>query len=293
MPSCTPIPHPERMQCYDPSANSWSTPASLPEHVQASDWSAVSIGDAVYLIGGYDADYNALDRVTVVDMSDLDDVRFSEGPKMNDDRGDIDAVVLDNGGGGQSVYVSGGFTEENDFSSPYYSVEKLDVASRVWSEVDALNEDRGDKQLVSLKGKIYALGGETKRDAMGAIPEDEKPHLGEKSIILDTVEVYDPDEDVNGGKGEWKKLDDMPVALFRFAASPWEVDGGDGFIFVCGGQVGFDADCECFRTTDKVLAFDASQAGSTVQELDNAGVMGAGAESIVPILMVAILWFGF
>lgn len=49
---------------------------------------------------------------------------------------------------------------------------------------------------------------------------------------------------------------------------------GDGviFVFVFGGQVGFEAECECFRTTEKVLVFDPSKSDTLVQATPSAGV---------------------
>ncbi len=48
--------------------------------------------------------------------------------------------------------------------------------------------------------------------------------------------------------------------------------GGDdeGFIFVFGGQVAYDEECKCFRTTDRELAFD-------VHHAEEHGAEGAAA----------------
>lgn len=241
------------VDCYDPTADAWSTPTSLPAERQSSDLAAFTAGDGrVHLVGGYDGTYAALDRVTVVDMSDVDTVTYADGPGLRTKRGDIDAAVVDG-----AVYVSGGFTHENDFTKPLNSVERYDPAAKQWSTVDALNEERGDKQLVALGGRVYALGGEQKVDVSG-VPVAELPELGARSELLDSVEVLAPGEDVHGGLAQWKSLSGMPGQLFRFAAAEWEVD--DGFIFVLGGQVAYDADCKCFRTTNKVMVFDVHHA---------------------------------
>jgi hypothetical protein len=222
-------------------------------------------------------------------MSNMDDVQYSDGPTLLDARGDIDVTVV-NG----AAYISGGFTHENGYSAPYGSVEMLDMVTQTWSAVDALNDERGDKQLVTLNGKVYAIGGETKVDQSGgAIPEEELPHLGETSTILDSIEVYDPNEDVHGDKGEWKSLDDMPTPLFRFSAAGWETTEDEGVIFVFGGQVGFDPDCECFRTTDKVMVFDPSKAtggvgGSGTASDSAASSLGHGC--VVSLVALGMFW---
>lgn len=257
------------VDCYDPVTNKWSTPTSLPADRQSSDLAAtVEDGTKVYLIGGYDQGYMAFDMVTVVDMSDLDSITFTDGPKLGSARGDIDAAIVSG-----EVYVSGGFTHENNFAAPKNSVEKFSITTQKWSEVDALNEERGDKQLVALNGKIYAMGGEAKIDTVG-VKDEELPELGARSEVLDTVEVLDPSEDVHAGLAQWRALAGMPGQLFRFAAESWAVDGeDDGYIFVFGGQVGYDTDCKCFRTSDQVLVFDIAHA----EEEEDAEVMSNGA----------------
>lgn len=250
------------VDCYDPSAGEWTTPATLPAEYTTSDLTAFARGTDVYLVAGYDKNYTAQVQVTVVDMSDMSSVKFGPGESLLEERGDIDAAVLPDG----SVYVSGGFTHENSYAKPHNTVERYDPDTGTWSPVDSLNDERGDKQLVSLNGKVYAIGGEAKVDITGVAPE-EVPDLGAISTVLDSVEVLDPEVDVHGGLAEWRSLGGMPTALFRFGAAEWEgevtgEEGGEGesaddggYIFVFGGQVAYDADCECFRTTDQVMVF--------------------------------------
>lgn len=119
-----------------------------------------------------------------------------------------------------------------------------------------------------MNGKVYAIGGESKVDVTG-IDISELPDLGARSEVLDSVEVLDPTEDVHGGLAEWRSLSGMPGQLFRFAASEWEAEGetnGEGYIFLFGGQVGYDVDCKCFRTTDNVMVFDISRAEKEPEE---------------------------
>eukprot|EP00569_Conticribra_weissflogii_P019562 CAMPEP_0171422604 /NCGR_PEP_ID=MMETSP0881-20121228/1389_1 /TAXON_ID=67004 /ORGANISM="Thalassiosira weissflogii, Strain CCMP1336" /LENGTH=431 /DNA_ID=CAMNT_0011941271 /DNA_START=27 /DNA_END=1322 /DNA_ORIENTATION=- len=246
------------VDCYDPTTNSWTTPITLTDQYLTSDCAAVTFGDSqVYLMGGYDANYTALDHVTILDMANLSNIQITEGPILRTKRGDVDAEVI-----GSSIYISGGFTHENDYASPHNSVERLEVSATngnfQWTEADDLGQERGDKQLVTVDGKLYALGGETKVDVAG-IPQEELPTLGEKSTILDTVEVLDVSAEGNEG-AIWKPVDEMPAGLFRFAASAWEGSDGEPVIFVFGGQIGYNADCECFATTDKVMVLELDHA---------------------------------
>ncbi|KAK1744147.1 kelch repeat-containing protein [Skeletonema marinoi] len=218
------------IDCYDPNTDYWTTIGKLPEEYMTSDCAAFAMGNSIYLIG-----------VIVIDVSNLNDIKFIRGPSLGTKRGDIDVAVLD-----------------DELLEPLNKVEQLTIGSKTWIPVDALNEERGGKQLVTLKGKIYALGGEQRVDVDG-IMKEELLDLVQTVDVLDTVEVLDPKQDVHGGKSEWRVSGVMPSSLVRFGASEWEW-GLDGIIFVFGGQSSYDADCECFRSTDKVMVFDASRA---------------------------------
>mmetsp|Transcript_25827 Transcript_25827/g.53932 ORF Transcript_25827/g.53932 Transcript_25827/m.53932 type:complete len:436 (-) Transcript_25827:133-1440(-) len=286
------------VDCYDPTSDEWSTPSSLPEQYQSSDFTAFTKGTDVYLVGGYDPMYTALNQVTIADMADFDNVSYKAGSKLGTRRGDIDVAVLENG----DVYVSGGFTHENEYKEPLNSVEKYDATMKKWSNVNSLNEERGDKQLVALNGKVYAIGGEDKVDVSG-IPENELGDLGARSIVLDSVEVLDPTEDVHGGMAEWRSLAGMPGQLFRFAASEWEVEGDGeeekGYIFAFGGQVAYESECECFRTTDKVMVFDVGRAEEELESLDlgsgsgaaGMALIGSGIVGSLSFAVVGLFWF--
>jgi hypothetical protein len=206
------------------------------------------------------------------------------------------------------VYVSGGFTHENNYSNPLNTVEMFDLETYTWSDVDALNQERGDKQLVSLDGKVFALGGEEKLDVSGTVNEEELPELGARSEVLDTVEVLNPMDDGNGA--QWVKLADMPAQLFRFAAAKWKDEAEDeaevvedhhhdhGYIFVLGGQVGYDAECKCFRTTDHVMVMDVSLAEDE-EEADHDPAVKASASgativrhsgALLSLIAAGLIW---
>ncbi|KAL7525695.1 hypothetical protein ACHAWF_001467, partial [Thalassiosira exigua] len=145
---------------------------------------------------------------------------------------------------------------ENYCSSLRNTVEILNQSIGEWEDASTLNHERGDKQLVALDGKIYAIRGESKVNAT-EWELQELPELGNLSQVLDSVEVLDP-----AGEAECKQLGGMPEHLFRLAASEWEVEGEEGFIFVFGRQVGYSTDYKCFCTTDTVLVFNATHANT-------------------------------
>jgi len=280
-----------QIDCYDPVMDEWMEVGTLPEEYQTSDFATFveeeGSGSTVHLIGGFNQVYEALSQVTLVDVSDLGvgggggGITYKEGVPINTPRGDIFAVAMDDDK--STIMISGGFTHLNGFSDPLNSVEQFTFGSQEWGPVDALNEERGDKQLIRLNDKVYAMGGEGRVDASGPATEEDVDALAAitlGSVVLDTVEVLDLTAE--DGEMEWVTEGDMPSSLFRFGASAWtaaaedgsEEDGG-GVIFVFGGQVGFEAECECFRTTEKVLVFDPSKSktlGALGQEAPSAGV---------------------
>lgn len=282
------------VDCYNPATNEWAASATLlPPERQTSDLAIFAPDEnTVYLVGGYNQTYYAFDQVTVVNMLDIIP-SYSDGPSLISGRGDIDVAVVDG-----DAYVSGGFTHEDSYASPHNTVEKYSMSTGMWTDVSSLNDERGDKQLVALGGKVYAIGGESKVDTAG-MDQTELPELGARSEVLDSVEVLDPADDVHGGLAEWRQLGGMPGQLFRFAAAEWEgEEDEEGFIFVFGGQVGYDADCKCFRTTDKVLVFDvahAEEAHDDVEAKSSGGskgmIVGGPATRAISLAVAFLLWF--
>lgn len=268
------------IDCYDQITDYWTTIGKLPEEYQTSDCGGFALGNSIYLIGGYGATYDAIDQVTIIDVSNLYDIKFHRGPSMGTKRGDIDVAVLDD----SIIYVSGGFTHSHDFSKPLNTVEQLVIGTETWLPVESLNEERGGKELVTLKGKVYALGGEQRVDVSG-ITKEELSDLIQKGEVVGTVEMLDPKKDVHGGRTEWKTIGEMPASLVRFGASEWEY-GKDGVIFVFGGQSGYDSDCECFRNTEKVIVFDTSKIFKADER--NAADATFAADCFVPSFFLAV-----
>ncbi len=84
----------------------------------------------------------------------------------------------------------------------------------------ALDQERRDKQLVGLNRRVYPIGGETKVDVLG-VPEQEGPELWAGSMVLNTVEVYNPQGEGGTAAAKWRSLESMPTQLFWFGASEW------------------------------------------------------------------------
>ena len=83
---------------------------------------------------------------------------------MPTERYDLGVAKLDN-----KIYVTGGY---NNDEQTLFRVDCYDPDTNTWSQMANMNIARFAQSLVSLHGRLYALGG-----AMG----------------VDSVEVYDPD----------------------------------------------------------------------------------------------------
>lgn len=260
-------------QVYDPGTNSWSTPGIIPAEYQTSDNGAFTNADEsqVYVVGGYNAFYtdpDALSTTTAIDVAaaldeDASAIVIEEKASLGTQRGDIHAV---NSPDGKKAYVTGGFSMYP--CDPLSSVEVYDIESDAWSYTDDLKSARGDKALVQLDGKIYAIGGETSHPDQCAENPEDVPPLSAQSVGVDDVEVYHPN------KNTWSVLGDIPNFRFRFsgAAHP-----RSGTIYAFGGQDAYDADCKCFPTSDNVVTYQVGAPGNPASTFGVATAMGATA----------------
>jgi len=258
---------------YDPETNTWSTPGIISEEYLTSDNGAFTNADEsqIYVVGGYNPFYTAPEALSVtlaIDVAsalDTDEpvIFVEEKASLNTQRGDVHAVSSPDG---KKAYVAGGF--ESYPCVPLTSVEVYDIESDTWSYTDDLNSARGDKALVQLDGKIYAIGGETSHPDQCAEDPLDVPPLSAQSVAVDDVEVFHPN------KNKWTVLSDIPNFRFRFsgAAHP-----DTGVIYTFGGQDAFDADCKCFPTNDNVVAYTVAPSSPASMIRSRGGISGGTA----------------
>lgn len=196
-----------------------------------------------YIVGGYDANYTALDQVARIDTRTLteDTLTIEDRTPINTPRGDIIGVAATDG---LSAFISGGFTHENKFCAPLASTEELSFATGQWGDLPDLKNGRAEVVLVEHEDHLYALGGE--RQIEGVCENRESLDPSELTVGTDEVESLEGDE--------WEIISDFPEEKFRFAA----VTGPDGFIYTFGGQTRFEQSCQCFKTTDVINVFGES-----------------------------------
>ena len=157
-----------------------------------------------------------------------------------------------------------------NFCEPLDATEYYDFDMDLWREADDLNVARGDKALVVLDDVVYSIGGERQ---IANICLEDTPEPGEETVPLQDVEYWNSETD------EWVKLEDLPRHRFRFAAV-----GFENKIYSFGGQLAFEEECQCFRTSDEVTVYKEVLASP----VENASSAKMGSPHLVGSLTIAL-----
>ena len=199
-----------RAQRYDALTNTW---AELPPP-GVSPWfaSAASLGERLYLAGGYDDQSAARSaQVTCFDPAAANGAgAWAAVAPMGIARAYAAAASL-NG----LLYVAGGFSVNVDLRT----VDRYSPASGTWEAVASMTSARYEHQLVALAGLLYAIGG----DSDGG--------------NLTTAERYDP------ATNTWTPIASTASPRYQCAAAAM-----GGFLYVTGGYVdgGVLSSCELY-----------------------------------------------
>jgi N-acetylneuraminic acid mutarotase len=259
---------------YDIATGFWSTIGTIPDNYLVSDH-ATFVKDEVYIAGGYDSTYTAMTTVLKIY---LDGTTFEEMAPLNVARGDIVGVTSNDG---TSAYVAGGFSHE-DWCQPLVSVEEYKFGTNEWTGLPDLLDARGEIVLVESGDHLYSLGGEGPLDYEGCTTDTYT--VSTKTVATDRIEL------LMDGETEWKILESFPQQRFRFAAVGI---AEDDIIYTFGGQTAFDADCQCFKTTNEVYIFGTMEnveaKGTYIPKDADAG----SSKSFATALVAGALTFAF
>ncbi len=235
---------------YELSSGSSLRLASYPTNVAGA--AVLEYGDTLCLVGGYDTRrrkgrkgvlcWNPLTpRDDDVDTGKEEEEEEEEGenatgggssttkggwvalPDMSQARHLPGAVVMDG-----KLYVAGGYDPEAH--RHLSSVEVFDDVTQKWYRVADMREERAALQLVSLRGRLYALGGRRERE------------------FLSSAEEYDPILD------RWRRIRPMGAPRAKFGAVA--VEGKR--IYAVGGQSGFRPS----SPEDNLASVEVFEAGS-------------------------------
>ena len=143
---------------------------ALPIAIQEA--AAASVGNLLYVVGGYDSSRNSSATVFV-----FDGTSWHRGPPLPIAVNHPGAAAI-----GGDVYVAGGFTPGGATNRVFV----LTAGNANWRELAPMHQPRGALALISLGGRLYAIGG---RDG---------------SVQIGATEAYDPTV------ATWSALTPMP-----------------------------------------------------------------------------------
>jgi N-acetylneuraminic acid mutarotase len=196
----------------------WRMATPMPS-AQGEITSAV-IGKKWYVMGGYDGP-NVQARGIVM-VYDAANDSWTSKQNMLIPAHHAAAVAL-NG----KIYVFGGFVGRPGGKAwqPIPSAVVYDPENDSWKELAPMPTPRGSAVAVALGGKIYVIGGAHAN--IPGKPMTEPLWVGVPTIVVGTVEVYDP------ATNSWQSRAPMPTGRNHFMAA-----AVDGKIYAVDGRLG-------------------------------------------------------
>ncbi|KDP24172.1 hypothetical protein JCGZ_25829 [Jatropha curcas] len=211
------------IECYNPSINAWHHVTRIPgliENHALKDFSMVSIGNSIYIIGGrlcnklpgHVQDEVDLEVRSSVLRYSIRDKEWYKCASLKTPRFDFACTVSDN-----KIYVAGGkcmLTCPRGISS----AEVYDPALDEWKTLPKMSSLRHKCVGVTWQGKIYVMGGFAER---GDSNNTEGPwHTLERS----SAEVYDSESD------KW----DLMLGMWQLDVPPNQIVAVNGNLFSSG-----------------------------------------------------------
>ncbi|XP_058496352.1 kelch-like protein 40b [Solea solea] len=130
---------------YDRESFKWGESEPIPYPVYGH--ATISLNGIVYVIGGKGDNKSCLLKMCAYDAKRFE---WKELPPMKTARSLFGATVHNN-----KIYVAAGVTDDGLTDS----VEVYDIATNKWSDFTVFPQERSSLNLVSLAGRLYALGG--------------------------------------------------------------------------------------------------------------------------------------
>ena len=200
------------VDAYNTSSATWSTLATAYPSELGSDNSCSTMGEAIYVFGGYSPDYSA-SLATIYSFSPATVSWTRMAGSLSQGRGDFASVAL-----GSSIYIYGGYAVP-DFCRPLDSTEVYTPATDSITPGPALPTRLAEKDDgVVVNGAIVSFGGETKSTWPSCDDTKITPLRGVYSLMPAAGAV-------------WANETQLPDSRMRFAAAE---AGGTAYVF--GGQ---------------------------------------------------------
>jgi N-acetylneuraminic acid mutarotase len=192
---------------YDPTTNTWSQRADLPEAVTHAGVAAD--GATVWLVGGLVGDYNGGTNAPTASVWKYDATAdaWSAGPALPAPGAAGGTALV-----GRALHYFGGFAADGQSDTGVHWVLNVDDPAATWKRAAPMPVARNHFGTAVLGGRIYAIGGQHGRD--------------ETSSNLRDVHVYNP---VNN---RWSAAARLPRPMSHFHPSTQVVNGK---ILIAGG----------------------------------------------------------
>ena len=226
---------------YNVATETWRNETRcLPSAVKDA-CAATGSNNAIYLIGGYGADYSILKSTYKFDgpLS----TAWIKTSDLPDPRGDVTCAAL-----GNNIYLAGGWHDPRgiyEFVSQS-ALFSLDVSTDVWTSAHAeMKNSRGDFQLVANpnSNSLLAIGGETNTT-----------DNSDTEIATHHVEEYFVAHDA------WEVRQLIPTARFRFGAA-----FKNGVFHAFGGHVHGGNDDDALKSHEAYYPLDHPDVWLTVK----------------------------
>lgn len=141
----------DRTYIYDPDADSWATGPSLP--VALHHTAAATLGDRIYVVGGYSVDDRGWTPESAAWSLGPDDESWVDEPDLLTARGALAVIST-----GDRLLAIGGVGPDADFLT---STEILEPGDSTWRPGPDLSEPREHLAATAIGGRVYAIAGRT------------------------------------------------------------------------------------------------------------------------------------
>ena len=197
---------------FDTVTRQWATIVGSYPSDLGSDNSCSTVGDTIYVMGGYNANYDVAFKTTYAFKPSALTIWTPKSGVLSIGRGDFASVSI-----GGKIYAYGGYVS-SDFCKPLRSVEVYDPTLDTWTATTSLYSGLAQKDDgVVIGGVFLSIGGETKSKSVGCVDTD----------ILPLKPCYS----FNPVTKFWSNETTLPDARMRFAAT-----SSNDVAYVFGGQ---------------------------------------------------------
>eukprot|EP01041_Mallomonas_annulata_P013639 gene13639-28960_t len=271
---------------FNTLTNSWLTPLQWTKAV--SDGTAFNVDSKIYLVGGYEQNYNQSSIATDSRGSDalvsFDTITKSWDytlPRMPTGRGDVGGEKL-----GDRFYVLGGW--DYYFLHAKSTVESYHIPTKTWRKETDMLFGRSDMATAVMGDKLFAIAGETTNGTF------------DPSLSLSTPVPHS--SRFTTASNKWIVEANIPASRFRFLGAAYNStsDPASRAIYLFGGQQAYNPVCGCYRASNKTIKYVPKSiiyysSSSKAPVLDDAGIAGvviaaivvAGAICVVVLMLIA------